>query len=549
MGLIEDIRFAAQQAAGRMASALGAFAQAAPIVPGVGRQNIAPYRLPQDLNAQRTAESREALFGRISTSLGPVQNNISTHPLRRLTPARISQIKEEVLVTGWMLNWACLVEDVHLVDSQIATLQKSGAEAVTGAPFTVEPAAASDENEAIAAQAIADYQQAVIDQIDCWDSAMEALLIGNASGYALQEAVYAEREIRVPFGKSTLQVNAITPVSFEEVHQKHTRWNLGAGNQLELDTGGQFIKPPGIKYITYETSGPFAVRRRGYMYQAVPLAMIKLAAWARWGATLETWGVRSPYGVADRALWQDKTRRAEMLQALQRLGLGEPAAFTDDFKIEAGPSVTDGDTRGMHAAVISAVNIEESKLILGSILTTEVSGTGSYNASDTHADSKQARILNWERGISNAVRAWMRFALQLACYRVNEDGTLGDVNPTGLSAKLGLTPERVMALCGRPSWRVQREATPSVRMDLYDRAVNKLGLAIDQDATYREFGFPRARSANKALKGEAILLAADGASTSTTDALQGKENPKEEQSKAPPKSRQRRSRAKGQKDS
>ncbi len=45
----------------------------------------------------------------------------------------------------------------------------------------------------------------------------------------------------------------------------------------------------------------------------------------------------------------------------------------------------------MHAAIIGAINLELSKLIIGSTLTTEVSGTGSYNASETHASTKEAR--------------------------------------------------------------------------------------------------------------------------------------------------------------
>lgn len=525
---------AARTAAGRLGGALGAFAKAEPIVGGVGRNPISPYKLQQDAAAQRIVESRDALYGRVSTSLGPISSNVSTHPLKGLTPARISSIKEEVLVAGYMTNWACLVEDIFSSDSQIAGLHKSGSEAVTGAPFTVEPAPASSDEEARQARAIADYQQSVIDGIPSWDRAVEELLLGNAGGYQLSEAVYEDKTISFSWEGHSVQVEAPTPTGFNFVHGKHTRWDIGRGDLLELDVGGNFIVPPDHKYITYVASGPFAIRRRGWMNQAAPLAMIKANAWARWSVILDIWGIRAPVGKASQSLYNDPVRRAEMLASLQTYGQGLAALFTDDFDIAPSEGVLDGDSRGMHAALISAINLELAKLILSSILTSEISGTGSYNASDTHADSKQARVLGWERNVSACVREWMRQALKLACFKINEDGSLGDVNPKGLSARLGMTPERVVALCGRPSWRVQREITPKDRMDLYDAGVNKLGLEIDQDSVYREFGFPKARQDGKRLKGEPVIVAGDAATVSTADAQDGEKNTILEDVKSPP---------------
>lgn len=526
MGIADRIGLAARTTAARLSGAFASLA-ATPIVPGVGR-TFGQYNLPQDSKAQKVVDSREALYGRVTTSLGPIQSHISTHPLRGLTPARVSSIMETVLVAGWMVDWACLVEDVVKGDTQVKAVDKSGREAVTGAPFTVEPADASPE-----ARAIADYQAAVIDGISGWDRSVERLLLGNAGGYALEDVVYEDKTVSFPYEDSHLEVTAPTPTGLEFVHQKHTRWNLGSGDLLELDCGGSYVVPPEHKFVYYQASDDFQVRRRGYMYQAVWLCLIKQNAWARWGVLLDIWGIRAPWGKVARDLWQDATRRADFENALRKIGLGLPALFTDDFEVEPSPGISDGDSRGMHAALISAINLELSKLILGSTLTTEISGTGSYNASETHADTKQARVIGWERNLSSCVRDWMRAALKLACYLVNPDGSLGEVNPRGLSAQLGITPERCIALCGRPTWRVQREVTPQVRMDLYDKGVNRLGLEIDSDAPYREFGFPRARHASKRLRGAPVTLAGDAAAVPTSDALEGADNPKLEAPEAP----------------
>lgn len=48
--------------------------------------------------------------------------------------------------------------------------------------------------------------------------------------------------------------------------------------------------------------------------------------------------------------------------------------------------------------------------------------------------------------------------------------------------------------------------TPTVRMTLFDMAVNKLGLKIDADQPYREMGFAKARSDTQALRGTRDIL-------------------------------------------
>lgn len=519
---------AAREAGGQGAFGFSASASAAPVVPGVGNPITSAYKLPQDDKAQRTIQSRAALYGRVSTRLGPYGSNISSHPLRGITPARVSSILGTVYTTGLMASWADLCEDVYRYDSEIKTLHQSGTEMVTGAPFTIEPADASDE-----ARAIADYQQSVIDNLTDFDGMSGRLLLGNLQGYSLEEVVYEERTVRFPLRGSLVSVTGPTPVSSDYVHVKHTRWDLSAGDTLELDTSRGFIAPPTWKFPLYTAPEPYAVRNRGAMTAAVWLSIIKSGAWARWGVTLDTWGLRSVYGFADQALWQDPVRRAEMLAALRDVGLGLPALFTDDFRIEPSPSVADGETHGMFASIVSAIDLELSKLIIGSTLTTGINGTGSYNASETHADTKELRVRGWARNLAGRLRTWLRAALKLVVYEINPDGTYGDVSRTGLCAALGIPPERVLALCGRPAWRIQREQTTADRMALYVSAVNDLGLEVDADAAYREFGLPRARHSSKRIPGKPVTLSGDAAATSTSDAVDGAENPKPDPTPTP----------------
>lgn len=535
MNLGTRIGLGLRSAAARAAGALGAFAHTG-IVPGIGRQFGVNPLLPRDSQAQRIIDSEGALGGRVAANLGPMPAHISTHPLRDLTPARISALQNQVQVAGYMVGWSDLLEDLLLGDDQIASAQNTAQSTITSAPFSVEPADGSD-----AARAVADYQQTVIDSISGWPRAMSRLLVGEAGGYALEDVTYQEKAVRFPIGKSTATVEAWTPVALDFVHNKHTRWDT-SGDILELDTSNGFVVPPDHKFVRYEASGGYQVRRRGYAYPAVWLSLIKQNAWARMGVVLDLWGIPVPYGVADQDLWQDDKRKAEMWQSLIEFGRGRPSIFTKDFKIESSPAPSSPlDARGMHIAVIGAINLEISKLILGASLQSEVSGTGSYNASSSHADTVFIRMSAWERNLSAAVQDWQRAALRLACYRFGTEDPL----PRGLHAAIGISPEECIALCGRPTWRVARESSSEIRMGLMDDAVNRLGLEVDADQAYREFGLQRARHSAKKLRGAPVTLAGDAATTSTADALDGESNPKPDEAPATPAAmRKRRSRSK-----
>lgn len=498
-----------------------------PVTPGVGRMPPA-MSLPPDSAAQRVANSRDALTGSISQRLGPVQPNIAMNPLAKLTPDRIGSFLRQVYVQGLMLQWASLVEDICRYDGQIKTCQKTHRDTVVGSPFSVEPADSSED-----AQAIAAWCAAACDKVPGWDRSMGRLLLGNAQGYAIEEITYSDQAVTFRGPSGWITTMGMTPCHQEFVHNKHTRWNLGHGELLELDTGsGGFITLPPGKYATYESDDDFATRNRGYMTAAVWLAGIKSGAWGRWGVVLDLWGIPTPYGLCSPDLWQDEKRRAEMLTALTNHGRGLPSIFTTDFEIKSSAAPASAvDSRGMHAALIGSINLEISKLIIGSTLTTEISGTGSYNASETHADTKQQRALASERNLSGstreAFREWIRINSAIiepsGAARIMSDGSM-EPSPSGIAAKLGITVEQACALAPRGRWRVRREVTPQVRIAMIDTAVNKLGMSIDADDVHQELGLPRARDEKNRIKGTPHTVYGGGLTVSTIDANEGVEN-------------------------
>lgn len=487
------------------------FAWSPPIVPGVGN-NPAWNLRPKDVAAQQILNSRDAMYGRATAQLGPVQNFISTYPGSGLTPERIASIHNEVMVAGYMLNKACLDEQILLRDAQIETVDRAVRVDVIGNcdKFTMEPA---DDSEL--ARQLVDFDETWVRDIDRFNPAMYELLFGNAAGYALQEAIYEEREIQVLThvgGKQQfVSFAGPFPRQFAWVSNKHTTFDVTRDEVPRLDCGnGKVVELPEHKFLTYVCPGSFQTRRRGYMYQAVWLHLLKHAAMARWGVVLDIWGIPVPYGIADRALWQDETRKAEMRAILQNYGRGVPALFTDDFEMKEGPLTSAGDARGMHAALIGWANQELMKLIQGETLTTELGGVGGYNTSETHADSKEAVVRMIELCLSDCLRAFVR--------------AVNVLHMEQICRVYGCKPHEVLRRTPRPTWRIERAVTPQVSLQMLEVGVNKLNLPIDAGWALRKYGWKVARSEEQRIKGQTEIIPKGAAAAATVVAGDGDAN-------------------------
>lgn len=502
--LSESLQSAFRQAMARVSDRLNIFAaQSPPAVAGLGARLTQPFAPRRDPAQEARLRSVEAFGGSATYRAGMIPAWLSTYQ-GGLTAQRIKAIKNEVMVTGIMFNLASLYEEIFSLDLHVQSVDESMRDAVTGKPFCVEACDGSD----LALQ-VADYLNATVDNIAGYRESCKRLLFGNAGGYAIEEAIFDEvpTVLRCKAGAQTIEVEAHHPRSRRWVSNKCTRWDVDR-EQLELDLGnGSTARLPEHKYIVYEAPGDFQVRRRGYLWGVAPYHLIKQNAIVRWAVVLEIWGIPVPIAKVDYSLWQDLRRRQEYEGIVRDLGLGKGAVVTDDMDLVNSPTPTVGDARGMHAALIGWVNNEYSKRIQGSTLTTEVGGNGGgYKLGETHADTKESKVEMYERMLSETERRWYRQVLWMACHRFNPDGTVAGINPKGLSARLGVTPEEVIAKCGVPYWRIQREQTPAARMSLLKDAVNELKLDVDPDQPYREFGLMRARDPKKRIPGRSEVL-------------------------------------------
>lgn len=479
----------------------------APTVPGTGGvtglTNIA-YSINEE--QQRIAKSKAALFGRITYGSGPTADFVSTYPASSLTPQSLSSIYQQCKVSGYMQLKADLDEQVMSRDMHLASVDRARRVGTTSRQFRTRPANATSN-----AVIIKNYVQSVVEGIDRFSDSCYELLSALHAGFSLAELVWKTKTVRFAVEKDkTAKIKVPVPIQIDWVNNRHVQFDVNKDIPL-INQGNGYIKLEDAphKFIYHVVSGDGQARMRGYMWQVAWGVLWKNPALARWAVCLDLFGVPSIWIKNAKDIFENPERKAEYLAFAQELGQGRVGITTDDLEVEIKDSPTGLDARGMHAALIGLVNSEMSKVVLGSTLTTELSQTGSYNAAAEHAMVKESFIRQDAVNLGNTLRTYLfKPILERACYLYDEEGNIIDEDPEGLAAILGIDAEEVLSLCPYALWKVERDQTPADRIAVYDKMVNQLGMAVDQEQVYEEFGIDPPKEGGTAIPGATLAGAA-----------------------------------------
>lgn len=495
---------------------------------GTGGVFAPGLNLPRDEKQGAILRSKEALYGRTTYYAGPVPSYVQTYPGSGLTPAQIHNYQNEVLVAGWMVNWASLSEQVLLRDGHLYAVDRSVRGAIASKPFFVRPRTTDGDSRRMQiSAAAARYVQARIDGIDGFENSQYELLGAHADGYRIQELVW-QQGVKTRVGNACIVADA--PRQIDTVGNKHFRFDVATGAPL-LDMGkGQVVdvlKTP-HKFLYHITPGDGPSRRRGYMYQAVWLHLIKHNAVARWAVVLEIWGIPVPWVTLDAGLFQDETRKTEAYNLARDYGLGKPVVTTDDMILKETPMPAGLDARGMHGALIGWAASEQSKIVQLETLTTEIGGgPGSYKLSETHQDTKETGDRMLARALEATDREQLfKAILERAIYEYDDAGNAVGILSTGLCPALGATPEEILSELPRAFYRIDREMGPSSRADVFGKGV-AMGLKIEAQQFADEFALNLVDDKERAIPGEPVTVADGAQVTSTVDASEGLDNPKD----------------------
>jgi len=484
--------------------------RAVPGTQGVLRPN---QWLPKDERQQEILRSRDALYGRATYYAGEMTANMPTYSGSGLSPARIASIHTEVDTVGRMVAKADLDQQVLRRDSHLEAVDAGLRSAITAKKLLWKPANPSELATRLCALA-----EAMVDDIDGFDSSCYRLLGAIGSGYASEEAVFEDKTLHPEEG---LEVPGTWPQVTGFIHNRCYRFDPIEDRPLLQQSGGRWVDPhdPPYKILWHEGVGDGPVRQRGHQYRTVWMHMIKHDGIARLAQCLDFYGIPHPYAEMDPDQFQNEELKNETLRAMRDYGSGTPYVKNKDIPWGFTETPAGLDARGMHAALIGLCNTEMSKAVQGETLTTEMGGVGSYNASETHEAVKADRVGINERALASTVRGWVKAVIRL--------------NLALLTKIYNASPSQILGCIPKPYWLIHRAVSPKVRLDMQLAAADA-GLEIDPDQLYDEHGFRRPRKGAAPLRGKAQIVP-DGAKTAgAIEAARGVDNPKDPPAGAAP---------------
>lgn len=504
MGVTDRVR----SLAGRAGRALTSFSASAPAVEGFEPRS--QDRADRDPKITSRLRSQEALFGRTTYGAGPSPTRYSSYPGTGLEPTAIWNL-QVLRNNGYPQQWVELCEQVIERDGHLGGIIDTRRQSVADKPFRIHPARRSDD----LAEVIANLTERIVDGIDGFDQSVEDLLSASAYGYALSEIVWDRSRVRVPtLGSGSATVELVVPRSLNWVHWKHVRFDRNTDEPyLWLGQGGEFSIPPN-KFIFHDGAGTGLIERRGFMGSCVWLSAAKRWSERDWLVYAKLFGIPNIIAKYPDSQEEYEAHRSEYVKFLKDWGEGVPALLPDSLvtEITREPAGRSGD---IHGSIIGWANSEMSKRILGSTLTVEMGGQGSWAAADTHRDAPYMRSRSDSRKLDGTLR---RDLFKPIVW----------VNCHALAGVIGKSPEELMDCVAKCSRRIEREMTPVDRQRVYEGAVNELGLEVDEDQYRDEMGMDAPRASGPKLRGKPLPIGPGGLAPSVDASKDGVEAPKKE---------------------
>lgn len=470
-------------AAGRAGRALVAMS-ASPAAPGFEPKS--PDRADRSPETVRQLRSPDALFGRTTYYAGPSQTRYGSYVGTGLEPQTIYQV-QVLRNNGYPQLWSELIEQQIERDGHLGGIYDTRRQSVADKPYRVHPARRGDET----ASALAGVIERVVDKIDEFDQTIEDLLSATAYGYAAAEIVWHYALIRVGAGAIVLKV----PRSVEWVHWKHFRFDRNTDEPYIWLSTGDYSLPP-HKFVFHASAGTGLKERRGFMGSCVWLSAAKRWAERDWLVYAKLFGIPNILARYPEGKEEYGEHREQYVQFLKDWGEGIPALLPDDLtcEITREPAGRSGD---IHGAIVGWANSEMSKRILGSTLTVEMGGAGSYATADVHRDAPYMR----SRADAKKLAATLRRDLITPIIEENVDA---------LAGALGKPPAEILELVPRWSWRIEREMTPRDRLAVYQGG-SDYGFRVSKTQFSDEFGLDEAIDDEDLLPGKVEPVTSGGA--------------------------------------
>lgn len=359
-----------------------------------------------------------------------------SHPGRKLTAGQIRSAFAQAELGDPEVQ--CDIFDDRLeTDAHMRDALEGRVEAVARKRWIIAPGGDSPADR----RAASALEEAIRD-IPGWREVLAHQLQANWYGYAYSELVWERRE------------RLAVPVHFENVIPRRFRFDEQDDRPLLRMDGNIYPGKPLTPGKWWGTER----RRRG------KAAMGGLMRTAVWWSMFKSFSVRDWLVFANRyglpyawATWQHNMSDDEkdaVKRMMASLGTDGWATFTKGVEVHIAEVNKSGGADGVHGALVDLCNAEISKLITGATLITENKGKGSYAATREHGARGYARIAGDAEWIGET------FTHCVGKPFVAWNPQLGDARPPVLMIN------------------VVRDDDPMMRLDIFAKAVNELGLDV-----------------------------------------------------------------------
>lgn len=495
---------------GQVAARLQRFSAGAPAVPGVGL-TPAHYPVVNRKTEERLEDARgDVMQGRVAVNAGPYSDRVSIYPGSKLDPMKIDRIFKSADYGVAIYEYADLCKQMRERDAHLTGIDRQRRQGVANKPFLIWP---NNDNDPLSVK-MAHAMRAVIDGIDAFPGAIYSALSKNCDGWSLNEIVWKPGKLRfqVPDGNGggpMITIEGIWPRSIYWVHAKHTQFTNDSSDEPLLDLGPDgTVELTRSKFIYTMTPGEGIACARGYSRSVVWMHFFKHADFRDWNVFLHLYGIPFLQGKIERGMWNDPKMREVLEIALQAYGKGEEAPILPNgLEVDVHDPVSMGGAGDAHKSLFGVCNGEQSKAVLGEMLTIEPGESGSYKLGNVHQDSAHEVVV----GDALTTASDVRRDLMLAVIEENADA---------FAKAFNVKPEELVLGLSRCGFRTDREWSPEQRMKIYESATNQ-GIEISESQMRNEMQLDRPTSPKDVVKGKAVVVAKGGAAVGSTDASAG----------------------------
>lgn len=468
----------------------------------------------RDPKTVRQLRSEDALFGRVTYGAGS-QTRYSTYPGVGVEPQQIWNLQIQ-RNNGYPEKWTEFIEHTLERDGHLGGIYDTRRQSVADKPFRCHPARRGDPVADVLAKVI----ERAVDKIDAFDQTIEDLLSASAYGYAVSEIVWQQAKINVPLPNgSSATIRIKVPRTIEWHHWKCVRFDRDTDEPyLRIGAGGEYEIPP-HKFIFHAAGGTGLIERRGFMGACAWLSAAKRWSERDWLVYAKLFGIPNIMARYPDGQEEYQTHREKYVQFLKDWGEGIPALLPDSLVTEITREPA-GRSSDVHGSIIGWANAEMSKRILGSTLTVEMGGQGSWAAADTHRDAPYMRSRTDGRKLCSTLRR----DLFKSIIELNRDV---------LANAIGESPDALADSVPQCSFRIEKEMSPRDRQAIYEGAVNELGLEVDEDQYRDEMGLDAPRPGGGKLKGKPIQIGAGGLAPSVDASNEGAAPPPDDDTTQP----------------